>query len=188
MRREANESPHDCSPHRLRALTRHSTWYHSRPYYEMPLHALPDEALLGCVDGSMRLGTLLASTSKALRGRLQYAAKHGLRLLVGSSHIHGDAIAKVLAADGKGGLHVGEIIFARSPLRVDELKHLLERCKRLHSVRLSRHLPNGITRGMSYDEVFVRLFRQYPNFDLSRVTITTQPAIYVRSSQLQSRA
>ena len=165
--------------HRLHAMTKRSTEYHMRPNYTMPLHELPEESLVSCIDGSMHLGMQLASTSKVLRGQLQLAAQRdGLRLLVRS--LHGDAVSAVLAAEGSCGLHVGEVIFSRSPLRVNELKRLLERCERLHTVRLSRHI------GSSYEMFLTSIFRhQYPDFDLSRVTITTLPFISVRSSQRQ---
>ena len=68
----------------------------------------------------------------------------------------------------------------RFSLRVNELKRLLERCERLHTVRLSRHI------GSSYQMFLTSIFRhQYPNFDLSRVTITTLPFISVRPFQRQ---
>ena len=126
--------------------------------------------------------SLPARASCFRRGRLKCAAaQHGLRLLVGECHAA--ATATVLAADGSCGLHVGEAIFARNPLRVDALKHLLDRCERLHTVRLNRRL------GASYIEEFIAAFREhYPELAsayLSRVSITKQPFEFVRPDQLQ---
>ena len=47
------------------------------------LYELPDDLLLGCVDGSMRICVKLASTNKILCDTLQLAAAaNGLRLVV----------------------------------------------------------------------------------------------------------
>ena len=84
--------------HRLRKLTKRATQYHLETSYRMPLHELPDEVLLGCVDGSMCLCSRLASTSKVLCERLQLAAhQHGLSLLVSCEF--GGVAAAVLAAE-----------------------------------------------------------------------------------------
>ena len=96
---------------------------------------LPDELLLCCVDGSLRLCVKLAGANKLLKVRLQSAAtERGLRLQVANPEA-GAKIEKALV-----GFHVGELVLPRYELWILELRLLTTQFPHLHTVQLDPSL------------------------------------------------
>ena len=105
------------------------------------LQDLPDDILILCVDGSLRLAVKMSGTSKILGARLrQAAAPHGLRLVCDTP-----MTASFLEKYMGGRFHIGELVLPRWGPAPGDLQGYKQQMSHLHTVMVSPTLgPNFI--------------------------------------------
>ena len=101
---------------------------------------LPDELAILCVDGSLSCAVKLGSTNKLLKQKLQ-RADIPLRVLAPN-------ILTAVLAETTTGFHVGELVWARTALRANELHALAGNLPNLHTIWIN---PFPIWTGSTYE-------------------------------------
>lgn len=101
----------------------------------MDLMDLPDELLLCCVCGTLRLSLKLATTSDAMRERLvNAAASRGLRFTCNTLH---EAVAMEHVCTWPAYFEIGELVLLTDTWPFNSMvtiANLLMQCKKLHTV------------------------------------------------------
>ena len=101
---------------------------------------LPDELAILCVDGSLSCAVKLGSTNKLLKQKLQ-SANIPLRVLATN-------ILTAVLAETTTGFHVGELVWARTALRSNEIHALAGNLPKLHTIWIN---PFPIWTGSTYE-------------------------------------